>query len=174
MIYMLLVLNSHGTYTLYNHPLDEAISGLQSLHIPTGPLLKCVPPFPKINFPHSPAMLQVHVLYVPAIHWTSSSSWVLVRSILIHHSLGLLTVYQRILGFRPSDRTAIELHVHVPYIAIHITQNLHMYTDYITQTGHKERETCLNVIPPKSAFYKETSTYDDKKGVLNVQASIVR
>ena len=39
----------------------------------------------------------------------------------VHQSLGLWTIYQRVLGFRLSYRTAIKL----LYIAIHVTQNLY-------------------------------------------------
>ena len=43
-----------------------------------------------------------------------------IGTVLLHHSLGLWTVYQKDLGFRLSYRTGIEL----LYIAIHIIRNL--------------------------------------------------
>ena len=45
----------------------------------------------------------------------------LVGTVLLHHSLGLWTLYQRALGFRLSYRKTVEL----LYIAIHVTRNLY-------------------------------------------------
>ena len=47
----------------------------------------------------------------------------LVKTVLLHRSLGLWIIYQRVLGFRPSYRTAVEL----LYIAIHIVRNLYVW-----------------------------------------------
>ena len=41
--------------------------------------------------------------------------------ILLHHSLGLWTIYQKVLGFRPSYRIGIEL----LYFAVHVIGNLY-------------------------------------------------
>ena len=45
----------------------------------------------------------------------------LVRTVLLHHSLGLWAVYQRVLGFRLSYRTAVEL----LYIEINVILKLY-------------------------------------------------
>ena len=51
---------------------------------------------------------------------------VLIGTVLLHHSLGLWTVYQRVLGFRPIYRTVAEL----LHIAIHVIRNYtYCYTD---------------------------------------------
>ena len=46
---------------------------------------------------------------------------VLIGTVLLHHSLGLWTIYQGILGFRPSYRMSVEL----LFIATHVIRNLY-------------------------------------------------
>ena len=66
----------------------------------------------------------------------------LVETVLLHRSLRLWIVYQRVLGFRSNYSTAVEL----LYIAIHVILNLYIYI-YTDAWGHNLGGTQSDVTP---------------------------
>ena len=68
------------------------------------------------SFPGSTVLPILQQCYVWAILLA-----LLIGTVFLHHSLIIWIVYQRVLGFRLSYRTAVELQ----YIAIHVIQNLY-------------------------------------------------